>query len=1089
MKPVLLTMQNFGPFAGREVVDFDALDDIFLITGKTGSGKTSIFDALCFALYGKVPGSRGDHLARLKSDYTQEGDECVVSLEFLAGEKRYRVERSPKREKRKQREKGPDEFAALYEIRRDGTVPLNTKKAETDENIRSLIGLDAEEFFKIVLLPQGEFAEFLKQNTAKRREVLGKLFPIETAARIKDLAAEKANQLNAETREAAKTLEEITRRVSFDTLDGLREQAEAELREAREKTRALAGKAEKLKNALAIRQSEASVRGRLLEAEEKAARNGEEAGIIAEKEKRRELLREALPLSGLLNGEAEKKAALLESEAALKEALEEKEEAGRALAVAEDRAKETPALEAETRELRERRPAVAEMLAEEEKLARTGKEKEALRVKTEALSLETGRFGELLAETENEIQRLETAARKTDEIELHLEGARAVMERLRDLKKIAAEGEFSLAAEKEAGEAAEKLRGECEELSRRVPVLEEELARLRQEKERHERGDLAAHLAVELRRGEPCPVCGSLEHPVPAPAPAPLFGAGERIASLEGAARDGRSGLAEKSAEQKGREQEQRRAAAKARELLAAAAGLKGEIASCEAEREAGGAYSDTTQEKEGTGTALRLFAGAADRLPSQAETEELLKAQVQLVNSLLAKQKAVRQAAGRLAELRREQDSRRKESAEKEKELAALGEKLKNLSATASETRQKHERVLEEARRALAGTQAGGAVQQRSAADILAAIDRRLAEAEEAIRRNRDGREKAGHTFAAAAAREESLENRRAEARKQYREAAEALETALASSPFENTEALRGALADAAGEAALEEEINRWKEERSWLASLKAELLRSLDVVQADLRSLGEASEIPEIEEIRRELSELAIDQEKAEEERDRASGKIAALEQDAQLLRETSERYEELRQKSRRYTALSKDLRGDNPKKRPFDAWLLGRYLEEVAAFATRRLERMSEGRYSLLLDSGGEKGRAWTGLDLAVFDAYTGKCRPCATLSGGESFMASISLALGLADSIQNRSGGVRLDAVFIDEGFGSLDDATLDLAMTVLDELRAHRMVGLISHVADMRSRISSRIEVIKSGSGSRIRLDSARIPLQDEEAAL
>ena len=371
--------------------------------------------------------------------------------------------------------------------------------------------------------------------------------------------------------------------------------------------------------------------------------------------------------------------------------------------------------------------------------------------------------------------------------------------------------------------------------------------------------------------------------------------------------------------------------------------------------------------------------------------------------------------------------------------------------------------------------------------------MDRRLAGAEEAIKRNRDEREKAGRDLAAAAARRESLESRGDEARKQYRGAAEALETALTSSPFEDAEALRAALIDAASEAVLEEEINRWKEDRTRLASLKTELLRSLESVQTELPALGDTmgdthgdtrGELPGEDMIRQELSQLAAEQETAEEERDRASGRIAALERDTQLLRETSDRYEELRAKSRRYAALSEDLRGSNPKRKPFDAWLLGRYLEEVAAFATRRLERMSEGRYSLLLDTGGEKGRAWTGLDLAVFDAYTGRRRPCATLSGGESFMASISLALGLADSIQNRSGGVRLDAVFIDEGFGSLDDATLDLAMTVLDELRSHRMVGLISHVAGMRSRISSRIDVIKSVSGSKIRLDNAGVSLQD-----
>jgi len=137
------------------------------------------------------------------------------------------------------------------------------------------------------------------------------------------------------------------------------------------------------------------------------------------------------------------------------------------------------------------------------------------------------------------------------------------------------------------------------------------------------------------------------------------------------------------------------------------------------------------------------------------------------------------------------------------------------------------------------------------------------------------------------------------------------------------------------------------------------------------------------------------------------------------------------------------------------------------------------MSEGRYRLILDADREGGRGLSGLDLAVFDAYTGRERPCATLSGGESFMASISLALGLADSIQARSGGIRLDAVFIDEGFGSLDEASLDKALGILDEIRDHRMVGLVSHVGEMRARIPSRVEIEKTSAGSRIRVEGLR----------
>jgi len=147
---------------------------------------------------------------------------------------------------------------------------------------------------------------------------------------------------------------------------------------------------------------------------------------------------------------------------------------------------------------------------------------------------------------------------------------------------------------------------------------------------------------------------------------------------------------------------------------------------------------------------------------------------------------------------------------------------------------------------------------------------------------------------------------------------------------------------------------------------------------------------------------------------------------------------------------------------------------YLEEITAYANVRLEKMSEGRYRIRLNESYRKGAGLAGLELEILDAFTGKARPSGTLSGGETFMTSISLALGLADSIQSRSGGIQLDAVFIDEGFGSLDEASLERAITILDEIRGSRMVGIISHVAELKNRIPNRVEVIKTTGGSRIR---------------
>ncbi|MDR0513292.1 MAG: AAA family ATPase, partial [Treponema sp.] len=217
MRPEKLVMENFGPYSGRVELDFSKLQDIFLVTGKTGAGKTTIFDAICFALYGKVPGSRGNHPGKLYSDHAAEGSMSFVSFEFSIGEasydkssdisgvnsssrqKRYLVERTPKQERKKKRGEGIivlDETLAVYEISAGAKtethkIALASKKSEGDAKIKSLIGLDAEEFFKVVLLPQGEFAEFLKQNTSDRQKVLGKLFPVDNAMRVKEIARKK----------------------------------------------------------------------------------------------------------------------------------------------------------------------------------------------------------------------------------------------------------------------------------------------------------------------------------------------------------------------------------------------------------------------------------------------------------------------------------------------------------------------------------------------------------------------------------------------------------------------------------------------------------------------------------------------------------------------------------------------------------------------------------------------------------------------------------------------------------------------------------------------------------------------------------
>ncbi|MCB5183302.1 SbcC/MukB-like Walker B domain-containing protein, partial [Streptomyces antimicrobicus] len=174
-------------------------------------------------------------------------------------------------------------------------------------------------------------------------------------------------------------------------------------------------------------------------------------------------------------------------------------------------------------------------------------------------------------------------------------------------------------------------------------------------------------------------------------------------------------------------------------------------------------------------------------------------------------------------------------------------------------------------------------------------------------------------------------------------------------------------------------------------------------------------------------------------------------------------------------RMAALTAGTSADNERKMRLEAYVLAARLEQVAAAATVRLQRMSGGRYTLVHSDAKAGGRGRSGLGLHVVDAWTGSERDTATLSGGETFFASLALALGLADVVTDEAGGMRLDTLFIDEGFGSLDDQALDEVLDVLDSLRERdRSVGIVSHVADLRTRVQAQLEVVKRRGGSVVR---------------
>ncbi|MDR1218291.1 MAG: AAA family ATPase [Treponema sp.] len=1069
MKPERLLMNNFGPFAGAVSIDFTGLDDIFLITGKTGAGKTTIFDAICFALYGEVPGGRNAHLPRLKSDFGGEraapglaasafSGECSVSLEFSLGERLFRVERSPKQEKPKRRGTGvtvADETAVLCERLNNQWESVSSRKTEADQKIKNLIGLEPGEFFKIVLLPQGEFAEFLRQNTNDRRAVLGKLFPIDRAMRVKETVAGKAKEAEEVAKRLRLALEELEERCSIERFDEAKRAFIETLRQARSKIAVLSNEQTLLSKKRDLKQREADHAKRLASLQEDCGRHAERGASIHEKKNACELSKKTRPLRERLILVEEGESALMRREHDVKNARESAHEARENAEHAEKNAEVLQKLEADIRALQERRPALLEAREAEASLSQKARDLASEKERNRSLLDQKVEQERKLAKEDAEIQRLQALASQIQRLDAQHEQAKAVYDSLVHLKrKLSDDIEPLVCEEDELGDGIAALERMEKVLAKQIPALADEVKSLEAEKKAYEHAGLAATLAAGLKKGDPCPVCGAVEHPRPASAVARKFGLDERIEAL---------GAALKTAER--------------------------DEAVCKADLDAKRQTLDRTRKKLAglhkearTLMSAALFAengvlgdGAPDipqDIPPSTEIAMLLKKQNDVLNTITGQWGDARQANSKLPVLYKEKERTAALAAETGQRIAISAEKQSALLAEIEALERRQRRVLGNA----AGDGDAGAL--AGAEKALAETEKALSRSESTVAALREARENAQKRLAASLAAEQSACAAREEAAMKHAKAVSAMDAGIAASPFEDIIALKNAMLKPETEADFEKTVRQWEDEREKLRLLFEEVENAVKSLQAELRDMGGDEDEARI---REKLAELAVELERTEEERDRIQADLAAAERDGALLKEKRGQYAALLKKSEVLARLRDDIEGRTGERRSFDAWLLGKYLAEVTVFATSRLERMSEGRYSLLLNTERESGRGLSGLDLEVFDAYTGKTRPCATLSGGESFMASISLALGLADSIQERSGGIKLDAVFIDEGFGSLDDASLDKALGILDELREQRTVGLISHVGDLRTRIPSRIEVIKSSSGSTISISHEMEP--------
>jgi exonuclease SbcC len=985
VRPHRIRLRAFGPFAGEVQVDLDALaaDGLFLLHGETGSGKTTLLDGIGFALYGRVPGVRG-RTGRLRSDHADPAVRTEVELEVTLAGRRWRITRSPAQERPKSRGAGTTTEQArihLEELREGQWASVSTRIDEAAAELDPLLGMSADQFFQVVLLPQGEFAQFLRADSRSRGELLQRLFATERFKAVEDWLVARRTSTAATVAAARQELAVLAARLAqaagvpapeATTSESLAADWGPVVLEAAgtacEQARAAALAATAVRDAV---RAEAEQTTRVHRLQERRR------GALA----RRAALDDVRPVHEALEVELKAAARAAELLSVLDDAGERERSAVAAgSAEASARASLTPVgvpVDAAPAALRSAADAARRRVGRLEALRGVADALKEERCGQADAAGEADRLAaalEALEERRAVLPRRRTAARNA------VEAAREAVQALPGVEARAA----GLGAACTEALGLQASLAQAERLREEHVVARETLVSLREREQvlREARFvSMIAELADRLEDGAPCEVCGSTSHPDP------YLGDGDSVT------RDDED-RARRAAEQAARDV----AAVEARAAAEAA------VTSGHRDRLAATGHADVDL----ASLEQREAAARADVLGLQATAAGLGAATA----ALEALDREATEAEAERARLSSGRDAAARRAAEAGVRAQAAAERLHDALEGAVD--------LDTALTAAAG--------RAAACDaVLEAVD--------------------------------DAERASAEA---VRAAATALSAAEAAG-FADVAAARAAVRTPTWRDTAAARLREGDDERAAVEAVLADHeLQDLPAEPADVTAASAA------------LADADLRLREAGAVEAAATGRLRQLEQLVPQLVEAQSVLVPLEQAAAQVRRLA-DLcsgGGANALRMTLTSFVLAARLEEVAAVASQRLLRMTQGRYSLVHTDGAVKGGARSGLGLLARDSWTGQDRDTSTLSGGETFLASLALALGLADVVQAEAGGTRIEALFVDEGFGTLDEDTLDEVMDVLDGLReGGRVVGLVSHVAELRARIPAQVHVRKTRRGS------------------
>ena len=1061
MRPTKLVISAFGPYAETmPEIDFEQFEErgLFLISGDTGAGKTTIFDAICFALYGTTSGTYRD-TKNLRSEYAKDNVESFVDFYFTHQGKKYHVWRRPGYERKKLRGTGTvseKEKAVLYE---EGNVPIEGI-SNVNSAVIKLLNIDEKQFKQIAMIAQGEFWNLLNARTEERTEILRTIFltggykniEFRLKDRMDESYREKAKAENSivqyfgdvdtdGTDELAEELAQMQLRAgrsgsawnTGEMLDLIGKILEADRKKLESKDKELADAAEKLdkvKAELATAETNNSILEKAV-----ALRNEKNAfdALKPELEKKEVILnrqkdarRKVYPLYDNWSGKSAERAAaerkISDTGGTLVKAVEKAGEAKAALETVQQKKETADVLQRKADKITEAEPAYQRREVLSATLIKLRQNTAVLKKQGEKIERDEKELAERIVQLKGSIEAL---GGKPDE----LAALQTKEQTLRELKN-----KMHRIADEQLPALLDKERDfyKKREIYARARESYDKAVIKHTEAERILESCRAGILASGLTEGQKCPVCGSVHHPELAVLP-PESVTEEELKSLKAA----KDGLQEKKNAAMVEAESARTAAVESGKWLQEA------VIECLVSR------SQTGDDKDWKSVRRKELLEAFDAAKTEAESEhDSACKQLSVLGSECLKLKTAREALDKAQEEETENLKAAKESfvAKKQKnetdivqcetELKAIGDLM---FADWKAARTERDKASAEA------------------AGILKAI-------EDAAKCSQDADKKVAALRATITTLQENLDALKKEEEKLRGE----LNKTLAEHKFTSDEEMMSYAVTEKEIAAAEKAINDYRQKvetnKARLKEAEEEAKDRVPVDVEELRTVVQAqSEL--VEQLRKNAGVISY--------------RILTNEEKLESIIGQREKYEEACRKYAVHARLYSLVRGQTGNgKITLEQYIQASGFDGIIAAANRRLKPMSDGQYELYRQEDSLGKRSNTFLNLEVLDNYTGHRRPVGNLSGGESFKASLSLALGLSDTVSSNLGGIQMDALFVDEGFGTLDRKSIENAMDILVNLSgANKLVGIISHREELMENIPQQIRVKKTKNGSEIEIDT------------